>query len=191
MYRHQPIHSSKQPKRIILIVASLMATICIVLILIIYKPFSRQEKSLGSTKYAGSQTQDVATKGEQSSPSESVSQPERLSQDKTTTNPVLVPPTGTFVSNHTPNLSGSPAPNKMHSDCATTPGATCQISFTRNDGRVKTLPAQNTDNAGAAYWSWTLQDVGLDTGSWTVEAKATLNNKTETAKDSTTLEVKP
>lgn len=191
MYRHQPVHSRKQAKRTLFVVTALIVAISVVLILLIYKPFNRKEESLESTKYTSNRTQDIATKGEQASPSKSTDRQDQLSQDKTITNPVLVPPTGTFVSNHTPNLSGAPAPNSMHSDCTTTPGATCQISFTRTDGKVKTLPTQTTDSAGAAYWSWTLQEVGLDAGSWTVEAKATLNNKAETAKDSTILEVKP
>ncbi len=105
-----------------------------------------------------------------------------------TTNVELKAPTGTFVSNHHPNLSGSPAPNQIQSVCNTTSGATCQIIFTK-DGVTKTLPTQATDKGGAAYWTWKLQDIGLTAGSWKVQAKATLGTQTQTADDAATLEV--
>ncbi len=97
-------------------------------------------------------------------------------------------PTGDFISNHHPNLSGSPAPNTVQSVCNTTSGATCQITFTK-DGVTKSLPAQTTDAGGATYWTWKLQDVGLTAGSWQVQAKATLGSQTKTANDAMALEV--
>jgi hypothetical protein len=100
----------------------------------------------------------------------------------------LLVPTGTFVSNHRPNLSGKPAPNQIQSVCVTTPGATCTIVFTKN-GVSKQLPNQVTDRGGAAYWTWKLQDIDLTTGTWQVTAKATLGSHTETANDATALEV--
>lgn len=100
----------------------------------------------------------------------------------------LLAPTGTFVSNHHPNLSGKPAPNQIQSVCVTTPGATCTIVFTKN-GVSKQLPNQVTDRGGAAYWTWKLQDIDLTTGTWQVTAKATLGSRTETANDATALEV--
>lgn len=102
----------------------------------------------------------------------------------------LIAPTGTFVSNHHPNLGGSPAPNEEQSTCNTTPGATCQISFS-NNGVTKTLPPQTADSGGATYWTWTLQDIGLTQGSWHIQAIATLNGSTLTATDAMTLEVQP
>lgn len=99
-----------------------------------------------------------------------------------------ITPTGNFVSNHNPNLSGSPTPNTEESVCNTTPGAKCEIIFTK-DGITKSLPAQTTDNGGAAYWNWKLQDVGLTEGSWKVTAKATLGSQMVTADDAVPLVV--
>lgn len=104
----------------------------------------------------------------------------------------LLAPEGNFVSNHYPNLSGSPAPNKMQSSCTTTPGATCQITFTSTaDGTVRSLPAQTTDPSGTAMWNWNLQDISLTQGTWKVQAVATLDGQTKTADDALNLEVKP
>lgn len=106
----------------------------------------------------------------------------------TSNNVSLLTPSGDFVSNHHPNLSGSPAPNLMSSVCTTTPGATCTIIFTK-DGVQKSLPAQTTDRGGSAYWNWRLQDIGITSGSWKITAKATLNDQTKTADDALNLEV--
>jgi hypothetical protein len=100
----------------------------------------------------------------------------------------LIAPSGSFVSNHHPNLSGTPAPNAMSSVCNTTPGASCQISFTK-DGVTKSLGAQTADANGATYWNWKLQDIGLTEGTWGVQASATLNGQTKTASDAMDLVV--
>lgn len=99
-------------------------------------------------------------------------------------------PSGDFVSNHEPNLDGDPAPDTLESVCVTTPGASCTISFKQN-GIIKTLPAQMTDAEGAAYWNWKLQDYGLTTGEWIIVARATLGDQTKTSEDSLKLTVKP
>jgi cytoskeletal protein RodZ len=100
----------------------------------------------------------------------------------------LVTPYGSFVSNHHPNLSGSPAPNSLTSTCSTSAGASCQITFT-NDGLTKTLPAQVTNSSGYTYWSWTLQSIGLTTGSWKIHAISSYNGQAKTAEDSMDLVV--
>lgn len=106
--------------------------------------------------------------------------------------PELIAPEGNFVSNHYPNLSGSPAPNKMQSSCTTTPGATCQIIFTNtSDGTVRSLPVQTTDRGGIAIWDWNLKDIGITEGIWKVKAVAALEGQTKTADDALNLEVKP
>lgn len=116
--------------------------------------------------------------------------------DKTGGNPTPAPtvtltaPQGNFVSNHHPNLGGTPAPNTEQSVCNTTPGAACEIIFTK-DGVTKTLQAQATDSGGAAYWSWKLQDVGLTPGSWQVNAKASSGSQTLSTPDAMNLEVAP
>jgi hypothetical protein len=102
----------------------------------------------------------------------------------------LLPPTGDFVSNHHPNLSGSPAPNTMTSVCDTTPGASCSIFFTLN-GTTKSLPTETVDSGGSAYWGWTLQSIGLTTGSWVIHATVSLEGQTKTATDAMTLTILP
>jgi hypothetical protein len=105
------------------------------------------------------------------------------------TSAVLIAPSGSFVSNHHPNLSGSPAPNTVTSVCNTTPGASCQITFTM-DSVTKSLPSQTADSGGSTYWTnWKLQGVGLTAGSWKVTATATLNGQTKTASDAMSLVV--
>jgi len=103
------------------------------------------------------------------------------------TEPPLTP-AGNFISNHHPNLSGSPAPNTISSVCTTSPGASCVISFTK-DGATKSLEAQTTDRGGATYWNWKLQDIGLTSGSWKVTATASLNDKKVSSEDAMNLEI--
>lgn len=102
----------------------------------------------------------------------------------------LIAPRGNFVSNHRPNLGGSPAPNRIASVCTTTSGATCVINFTK-DGVTKSLPAQTTDRGGSTYWDWKLQDIGLTEGAWKVTATATLGSQSQSADDAINLEVAP
>lgn len=102
----------------------------------------------------------------------------------------LLSPTGDFVSDHHPNLSGSPASNTMTSVCNTTPDASCTISFTLN-GITKSLSAKIVDSGGSAYWNWTLQGIGLTTGSWVIQATASLGGQTKTATDAMMLTISP
>jgi hypothetical protein len=100
----------------------------------------------------------------------------------------LLAPSGIFVSNHHPNLSGSPAPNQINSNCNTTASAMCTIIFTKGNV-TKSLPLQKADENGATYWTWKLQSVGLTEGVWQVQAKATLGDKQEATGDLRDLEV--
>ena len=102
----------------------------------------------------------------------------------------LITPYGTFVSNHHPNLDGSPAPSQEQSTCQTSPGASCYITFS-NNGVVKTLAAQNTGNDGVAIWNWDISKAGLTEGAWEINVIASLNGATKTANDSMQLEVGP
>jgi len=104
----------------------------------------------------------------------------------------LIVPTGTFVSNHRPNLNNNPAGSDyLNSSCTTTPGATCQISFTMGSV-TKFLPAETTDASGSSYWNnWRPQDYGITAGTWTIQAIASLNSATKTANDALNLEVSP
>ncbi len=100
----------------------------------------------------------------------------------------LITPFGNFVSNHRPNLSGSPAPSSLSSVCNTTPGASCTITFTKS-GTNKSLPAQTADANGATYWNWSLQDIGLMSGTWKIQANASLDGQTKSASDALDLVV--
>lgn len=99
----------------------------------------------------------------------------------------VAPPTGTFVSNHHVSLSDSSQLN-VQSDCTTTPGITCKITFT-NGSVTKSLTAKTTDAGGAAYWSWNVKDLGLTVGSWQVSAVAATGSQTQTSTDAMRLEI--
>ena len=137
----------------------------------------------------GSSTSSTGTSSTQSSTSVGSQQygSQKNTGDDTST---LITPSGLFVSNHHPNLSGSPAPNEINSVCTTTPGATCRIEFTK-DEVTKSLSSQVTDAGGSAYWNWKLQDIGLTQGEWTVTARATLGSQSATAQDALKLDVQP
>lgn len=100
----------------------------------------------------------------------------------------LLAPTGDFISNHRPNLSGNPAPNTITSVCTTTPGASCVISFTK-DGVTESLSSEVTDRGGSAYWNWKLQDIDLSEGVWHVTAIASMNGQRKSSLDALDLVV--
>ena len=102
----------------------------------------------------------------------------------------LIAPSGDFISNHRPNLSGSPAPNIISSVCNTTPGASCVITFSK-DSVTKSLPPQKTDVEGSTYWNWKLQEIGITEGTWRVQATATLYGDSKNAYDALELVVTP
>jgi hypothetical protein len=104
----------------------------------------------------------------------------------------LIAPTGNYVSNHGLNGSSVTYNSQESSSCSTTPGATCQITFTQNGAQPKQLPAEQTDEGGITYWNnWTPASIGLTSGSWQIEAIATLNGQTKTATDALDLVVSP
>jgi hypothetical protein len=100
----------------------------------------------------------------------------------------LVPPSGSFVSNHKPNLGNSPAPNTEESTCNVPQGATCNITFNLN-GTSLSLGKQTAGASGVVAWQWSLQGLGLTVGDWKVAALATLGSQTATTSDPLTLEV--
>lgn len=100
----------------------------------------------------------------------------------------LYAPYGDFVSNHHPNLSGSPAPSGETSVCNTTPGATCYIRFTKG-ASTTSLPSKTTDSNGAAYWTWDVKTAHLTAGDWIISAVANLNGQTKSTIDQTPLSV--
>lgn len=102
----------------------------------------------------------------------------------------LIAPSGTFVSNHWPSLSGTSAPSTEQSICITSPGAQCYIEFTKN-GITKKLDSLTADSNGNVYWSWDVKQAGFTQGSWTIRATASLNGQTKATSDSLTFEVQP
>lgn len=130
------------------------------------------------------------TKGEKTSTSNqptngTTTQPNDGKETNSTPGTLLVP-TGNFVSTHHLRSSDS-----LTSTCTTTPGATCQVTFTK-DGVVKSLPALTTDAGGSAYWNnWQPNDYGLGVGTWTIQAIAKLGTQSATASDALSLEVQP
>ncbi len=92
-------------------------------------------------------------------------------------------PYGNFVSNHAPHLADA-----EQSTCITSPGATCNISFSK-DGITKSLGDKKTDSDGTAYWSWNVGSTGLSEGIWSITATATLNGKTQSTSDTLNLTV--
>ncbi|MGA3150562.1 MAG: hypothetical protein ABSD10_03055 [Candidatus Saccharimonadales bacterium] len=112
------------------------------------------------------------------------------SPSSNTSNVELAAPYGTLVSNHRPNLGGSPAPSQEQSVCNTTVGATCYIEFTQGS-TVKKLDAQTVDSTGTAIWTWDVSQAGFSQGTWQITAVATLGGQTKTTADPTPLEVLP
>ena len=104
-------------------------------------------------------------------------------------NTTPIKPSGTFVSNHNPNLSGYPSPNLISSTCNTTPGATCEIIFKLNS-ISRSLPPKNTDSYGNAYWDWNLKDLDLFKGEWTITARASIGQNISEENDAIKLNIK-
>jgi hypothetical protein len=138
----------------------------------------------------GQRNQNKDTNVPNSSTSSSTDSTNLTSKDtnSSSTSQNFLVPYGTFVSNHHPNLSGSPAPSKEQSVCQTTPGASCFIQFTRN-GVVKKLPSQVVNKDGAAIWDWDVNEAGFTDGSWQILAISSLSGKSKTTADPLPLEV--
>jgi hypothetical protein len=140
-------------------------------------------------------TAGPATKGElhlrnqdQVTGSDSTKQSSAEEPNSSQDTPNLLAPSGVFVSNHHPNLSGSPAPSQIQSVCTSTSGAVCAVVFTK--GTIsKSLPFQTTDSEGSTYWTWRLQDAGLTVGTWHIKAVAKLNGQVKSTDDAMDLVV--
>lgn len=137
----------------------------------------------------GTGTSNTSSTGSSSSPTKPTTGSSSASSPPSTSTATLVKPSGAFVSNHKPGSDGSPLVEA--SDCITTPGATCYISFS-NGSVTKSLPQETADTSGAAYWqSWTPNSVGLTAGSWTITGYASLGQQTASTQDQTPLQVSP
>ena len=189
--------SKKQSKKIIAVVV--VAVLVVVACVAGYLYWQNKEATNREQQYGSSNTrptEDVpktTTKNQSSSQSSSVgSSKDPTPTPATTPNETVTPntPVGTFVSNHRPNLSGSPAPNTMNSTCSTTPGAKCTIQFS-NGSSTLSLPEKTTDGNGNVSWDWKLQDINIGKGLWTVKAVAKNGSKTAESTDPIKLEVGP
>lgn len=154
----------------------------------------QKDENYRAKQYGSSQTnpvKDTPTATSKGSVGGSSSSKDASSSPATTAAPGIMPttPTGVFVSNHHPNLSGQPAPNLESSTCSTTPGVSCQISFTNGDV-TRSLEARVTNTDGNTSWTWKLSDIGLTVGDWKITAVATNGSKVTTAGDSMPLSIK-
>lgn len=122
----------------------------------------------------------------------SPSTPASQTAGTTTNDAVLIDaPSGTFVSNHYPSLSGAPSPSQEESTCNTIPGSGCYIQFTKSDGTIKKLEAKTAGDNGVIVWTWDINTAGFTEGEWTITAVSSLNGTTKSTTDSIKLVVKP
>lgn len=189
------INNKKSPKKLLIILS-----LIVVIILLGYAVIAHKNSYWPYTA-ASSNSSDSTPKSPKQEGSEATgpTADKKNTKKGTTDTPVTNPPAGsvtpskpngTFVSNHMPNLSGSPAPNTENSTCTTTPGVDCVITF-ENGSITKSLPAQVTDANGNTMWNWSLSSIGLTDGEWTVTAEAVNGSQTASSTDPMKLVVKP
>jgi len=175
-------------KNILIITSAILVVVAILVGLLIYKSQTNKEPTNSSTNSTNQPTGSSTPSTTQTKPNADGSQPETVTP---AVQPSVTPvqPSGTFVSNHYPNISGSPAPNVLSSTCVTTPGAQCKISFTKG-GSTVSLTTQTTDSDGNTSWEWSVKDLGLGAGEWSVTAIAINGDKTASSTDSMKLTVR-
>jgi hypothetical protein len=192
--RNKPPLRKSRKKLFIAIAAAVLVLAAIITVLEVTDTtglFHKRNPALETAPNTPKRTAGSNTKGETDNKDDGgqPSQPEQPidNKDNNSANTAeLLAPSGTFVGNHRPK----PEQGKLQSVCVTTSGATCTIVF-KMGSTTKQLPPQTTDKEGAAYWTWSLGDIGLTEGTWSIEAKATLSGQTKTAQDPTALEVGP
>jgi cytoskeletal protein RodZ len=174
-----------------------LAAIAVILLLVLIIVFALRQPNKGSGVIPSSSPKSSARASDkQPGPSDTPSavSDKSGSSSSNTSQPAagltLLAPSGTFVSNHHPNLGGSPAPTAEQSVCNTTQGASCYIKFTKGD-ITKTLASQVVDNTGSTYWSWDVKASGFTEGSWQITAIASLNSQTKSTADSQALTIQP
>jgi len=150
--------------------------------------FHKKPASLTTGSSFNTKGQQSSVQPNQNSGSINPNNTQASTNNQIASNLTLYTPTGSFVSNHRPNLSGYPAPNLESSVCTTTPGADCTINFTM-DNTTRSLDTRTTDSNGSAYWDWKLQDINLTAGTWKIQAVAKMNGQTKTASDAIDLMV--
>lgn len=173
------------------IIAVLIIVGILVYILLFHQAAPAPTTANQNTKGESAQNSNNNTSTKISNGTGNTSQPgdNKSSNGGSTTTTKPDQPTGDFVSNHKPGQNGSPLTES--SVCNTSPGASCQISFSM-DSTTISLPKQTTDRGGATYWNdWTPAQLGLTPGDWQVRAIATMNGQTSTTVDATKLTVSP
>jgi hypothetical protein len=172
------------------IVASALVVIFVLLELtntthILHKSGSQSDKSTnnGQSTNQGDGTSTKTPQGT-TTQSDAADQPNDTKQTNAQVS-TLLDPTGNFVSAH----KNVPKSASLSSVCNTTSGAECKIVFT-NGSTSKSLTSQTTDSNGSTFWnSWSPEDIGLTSGSWQVQAIATLNGQSKTSTDAMKLEI--
>lgn len=109
-----------------------------------------------------------------------------ISDDGVANEDSLAKPFGTFVSNHKPGQNGSNL--LILSQCVTSPGASCQIEFKKDDV-VRKLSDKKVDATGTATWNWKVDEADLSKGSWAISAIARKNGQTRITTDVISLEI--
>lgn len=204
-YKRNTLKKPSKRKKILLAIGILILAILVVGLLEITNKtyFFHDRKAVSGTIQSKPTTDEKA-----SVPSEKETDPTTTSpQNPSTTDPAESPkegdtpstplptgaapvaPYGNFVSNHSPNLDGKPAPSSIESVCNTSPGARCRLEFTNKDGVVKNLEARTADSSGGAFWSWDINQAGLTVGTWKIKAIAEMNNQTKVTESTQNLEV--
>ena len=186
-----------------LLKATLIALFFFVLLYIGYRLYYQKHTPISNTPKS-SQSPTVIGNNEKNAPksAENTASPNNAptntaspsnSNTPSSTSIKLVAPFGQFVSNFGPiSYSATNGSNQEESECQTTIGATCYVSFS-NGSITQTLKplivqaVQDSPN-GVASWSWTPPQVGvnggLTPGKWTVTAVASLNGQQTTTTSS-------
>ena len=157
-----------------LLIAMLTSLLCL-----IYYNYAEKTKTITSN--------NSLTKGEKSHITSNNNPVTQKNQVNTTS---LTAPTGNFVSNHKPRISGDILQQQEESVCNTSLVAQCYIEFT-SGSTTKQLQSQTTDKNGSVYWSWNINQLGLSAGELKITAVSSLDGQTEKANDSLSLSVQP
>ena len=178
-------HKNNKKKHIIVIASIVaLAAISVGVWWLMPRTLTTTTGSSSSTGSTSAKDSSASTTNSTGPTSEANTSSETTSIDSSVT---PIAPSGTFVSNHRPKLSASNQ-GSLESTCSTTPGATCQIEFSQS-GTVKTLPAKTVDSSGNTSWTWSLQDVGITAGEWSVRAIATNGSRTSSSQDALSMVV--
>ncbi len=155
-----------------------------------YTSSNNKSTTSGSTKnQTSSSTSTPTTTSNNSTSSNAKTSTTATTNTTSQQNITLISPTGSFVSNHNPSLSNS-ALSTEQSTCNTNPGVSCNITFTNTStNNTISLGSKTTNSSGSAYWTWTLQGVGLTQGNWKITATSSYNQESKSVNDSLLLSV--